>query len=85
VQTILNQGNDFDWFGSPVLGALLVMVIVAFPALVVWELGERRPAIDVRLFRYRNYSIGMICSIAGFLVIQGTLSVFIGQLQTLFI
>ncbi|RTL85101.1 MAG: MFS transporter [Hyphomicrobiales bacterium] len=83
VQTILNQGNDFDWFGSPILGGLLVVVIVAFPAFILWELGERNPALDVRLFRHRNYAIATFCSVAGFLVIQGTLSVFIGQLQTL--
>lgn len=83
VQTILNQGNDFDWFDSGILVAVLIAVIIAIPAFVVWELGERWPAIDIRLFRHRNYTVGVICSIAGFLVIQGTLSVFIGQLQTL--
>lgn len=83
VQTILNQGNDFDWFGAPILAALLVAVIIALPAFVVWELGERTPALDLRLFRHRNYAVGVFCSVAGFLVIQGTLSVFVGQLQTL--
>lgn len=83
VQTILNQGNDFDWFGSPILTAVLVVVLVALPAFIVWELGERHPVLDLRLFRHRNYAVGLVCSIAGFLVIQGTLSVFVGQLQTL--
>jgi MFS transporter, DHA2 family, multidrug resistance protein len=83
VQTILNQGNDFDWFGSGFLTAVLIAVTVTVPAFIVWETGERWPAIDIRLFRHRNYTVGVICSIAGFLVIQGTLSVFIGQLQTL--
>ncbi|WP_363350729.1 MFS transporter [Methylocystis echinoides] len=83
VQTILNQGNDFDWFGSAVLGAVMVVVVVAFPAFILWELGERNPALDVRLFRHRNYAVATFCSVAGFLVIQGTLSVFVGQLQTL--
>lgn len=83
VQTILNQGNDFDWFGSGFLTAVLIAVTVTIPAFIVWEAGERWPAIDVRLFRHRNYTVGVVCSVAGFLVIQGTLSVFIGQLQTL--
>ncbi len=83
VQTILNQGNDFDWFGSPVLAAVLVAVVIAFPAFIVWELGERHPVLDIRLFRHRNYAVATFCSVAGFLVIQGTLSVFVGQLQTL--
>jgi MFS transporter, DHA2 family, multidrug resistance protein len=83
VQTILNQGNDFDWFGSAFLMLVLVVVVVSVPAFIVWELGERWPALDIRLFRHRNYVVGLVCSIAGFLVIQGTLSVFVGQLQTL--
>ncbi|PPD45047.1 MAG: MFS transporter [Methylocystis sp.] len=83
VQTILNQGNDFDWFDSPFLTGVLVAVIIAFPVFVLWELGERFPVLDIRLFGYRNYAVAAFCSLAGFLVIQGTLSVFIGQLQTL--
>lgn len=82
-QTIFNQGNDFDWFESPVLAGALVVVIVALPCFFIWEFGERHPAIDVRLLFYRNFTIATVCSVAGFLVIQGLLSVFVGQLQLL--
>lgn len=82
-QTILNMGNDFDWFGSPLLTLLLVIVVVTLPVFIVWELGERHPVIDIRLFGHRNYAVATFCSVAGFLVIQGTLSVFVGQLQLL--
>ena len=71
LQTIFNQGNDFDWFASPILAGALVVVIAAIPCFFIWELGERRPAIDVRLLAYRNYAIAVICSVVGFLVIQG--------------
>ena len=83
VQTMLNMGNDFDWFGSPFLTILLVVVVIALPTFVVWELGERHPVLDIRLFGHRNYAVATFCSLFGFLVIQGTLSVFVGQLQTL--
>jgi len=82
-QTIFNQGNDFDWFESPVLAGALVVVIVALPCFFIWELGERRPAIDVRLLLYRNFTIATVCSVLGFFVIQGLLTVFVGQLQLL--
>lgn len=82
-QTIFNQGNDFDWFASAFLASLLAAVAVALPCFFIWELGERRPVIDVRLLGYRNYSVAVVCSVAGFFVIQGLLSVFIGQLQLL--
>jgi DHA2 family multidrug resistance protein len=83
VQTILNMGNDFDWFASPLLAWLLLVVLLALPMFIFWEFGERRPALDLRLFLHRNFAIATFCSVVGFLVIQGLLSVFIVQLQVL--
>lgn len=83
VQTLLNMGNDFDWLDAPLLRGLLVVVLVALPCLVIWELGERHPAVDVRLFAHRNVAIGVICLTVGFFSIQGLLALFIVQLQTL--
>lgn len=83
IQTILNQGNDFDWFDSPFLRGLLIVVLVALPCFVIWELAERHPALDIRLFTHRNFTIGVTCLVAGFLSIQGLLSLFIVQLQLL--
>jgi DHA2 family multidrug resistance protein len=83
VQTIFNQGDDFDWFASPMLAGALLVVVVALPCFVIWELGERHPAIDLRLFAHRNYAVAVICSFLGFLVILGSLSVFIVQIQIL--
>jgi len=83
VQTIFNMGNDFDWFASPILQAALIVVAIALPAFVIRELGERNPVLDLRLFRHRIYAIATICSVFGFLIIQGLLSVFVFQLQLL--
>jgi DHA2 family multidrug resistance protein len=83
IQTILNQGNDFDWFASPFLSGMLVTVIVALPCLVIWELGERHPAIDIRLFAHHNFTIAIICSMLGFFAIQGLVSLLVVQLQLL--
>jgi MFS transporter, DHA2 family, multidrug resistance protein len=83
VQTIFNQGNDFDWFASPMLAGALVAVLAALPSFIIWELSERRPAIDLRLFAYRNYTVAVICSAIGFLVILGQLSVFVVHVQIL--
>ena len=83
VQTVLNMGNDFDWFASPILVTALIVVELAVPAFVIWELGERNPVLDLRLFGHRNYAIATFCSVFGFLIIQGLLSVFVFQLQLL--
>lgn len=82
-QTILNQGNDFDWLGSTFLSLVLVAVVIALPTFIIWELGERYPVLDIRLFGHRNYAVATFCSVVGFLFILGTLSVLVGQLQLL--
>lgn len=83
-QTILNQGNDFDWFGwSWFMRAMLVTLVLALPCFVIWELGERRPVLDLSLWGHRNYAIASICAMLGFLFIQGLFSIFVTQLQLL--
>ena len=83
IQTILNEGNDFDWFDDPWLQALLLVVIAALPIWIVWELAERQPAIDLRLFTHRNFVIGLLCLALGFMSIQGLLALLVVQLQVL--
>ena len=83
LQTILNEGNDVDWFDDARLQALLVLVIATVPIWIVWELGERWPAVDLRLFRHRNFVIGSACLALGFLSVQGLLTLFVVQLQVL--
>ena len=81
IQTILNQGNDFDWFDSPFLTAVLGVVLIAIPAFVIWELGTPDPAVELRLFTHRNYALGVLILSAGFFCLQGLLSMFVVQLQ----
>jgi len=83
LQTLLNMGNDFDWLDSPFLQAIAVILVVAFPCFVIWELGERHPTLDLRLFGNRNFLIGVICLTLGFFSIQGLLSLLIVQIQVL--
>lgn len=83
IQTILNEGNDVDWFDDPWLQALLLFVIATIPIWIVWELGERWPVVDLRLFRHRNFVIGLLCLALGFLSVQGLLALFVVQLQVL--
>ncbi|HEU4685568.1 MAG TPA: MFS transporter, partial [Nitrospira sp.] len=83
LQTLLNLGNDFDWLDTPLLQWLLAGVVLAIPVWIVWELGERQPAIDLRLFVHRNFAVGLLCLTLGFVAIQGLLALFVVQLQIL--
>ncbi|MEX5217857.1 MAG: DHA2 family efflux MFS transporter permease subunit [Nitrospiraceae bacterium] len=83
LQTLLNMGNDFDWLDSPFLQVVAVVLVVALPCFIIWELGERHPTLDLRLFLHRNFVIGVICLTLGFFSIQGLLSILIVQIQYL--
>jgi MFS transporter, DHA2 family, multidrug resistance protein len=82
-QTIFNMGNDFDWLASPILQTALAIVAIALPLFIIWELGARHPVLDLGLFARRNYAIATACSVFGFLIIQGLLSMLVSQLQLL--
>lgn len=81
LQTLLNMGNDFDWLDSPFLQAIAVVLLIAFPCFIIWELGERQPTLDLRLFMHRNFVIGLITLTLGFFSIQGLLSLLIVHIQ----
>jgi len=81
VQTVLNQGNDWDWTDSHYINGLIFFIIVMSMYWLIWELGVRRPFLDIRLFAHRNFTIGVLVLIVGFLFAQGLLSMLIVQLQ----
>jgi DHA2 family multidrug resistance protein len=83
LQTLLNMGNDFDWLDSPFLRAITIILVVVLPCFIIWELGERHPTLDLRLFLHRNFVIGLISMALGFFSIQGLLSLLIVQIQYL--
>ncbi len=83
LQTLLNQGNDWDWNNSPYLMGLLACTVITFVYWVIWELGLREPFLDIRLFAHRNFAIGTLCLFFGFLCFQGLLSMLVVQLQLL--
>lgn len=81
LQTLLNQGNDWDWTDSAYIRGLMVFIGVTLIYWVVWELSVRRPFLDIRLFARRNFTIGVLVLFMGFLFFQGLLSLLIVQLQ----
>lgn len=81
LQTILNQGNDWDWTRSSYITALIFISVAALLYWIVWELGARHPFLDIRLFAHRNFTIGALALTIGFLYFQGLLSLLIVQLQ----
>ncbi len=60
MQIMLDKGKDLDWFSSPVIISLAVVAVTGFIAFLIWELTEEHPIVNLRVFRHRNFSIGLL-------------------------
>ncbi len=59
LQFMLDNGNDKDWFASPMILSLGLIAVVSLTFLVAWELSAKHPVIDLLLFKERNFTIGV--------------------------
>lgn len=71
LQILLDKGNDLDWFESQTIIVLAVVAVVCLSVLVVWELTDPHPVVDLRLFAERNFLIGTLILSVGYLVYFG--------------
>ncbi|MGZ4979015.1 MAG: DHA2 family efflux MFS transporter permease subunit, partial [Methylobacter sp.] len=81
LQTVLSQGQDADWYNSSQLIGLAVAGLLMLAYFIVWELAERTPLLDFRLFARRNFAIGSIMLSVSFMLMYGLLSVLLVRLQ----
>jgi DHA2 family multidrug resistance protein len=57
-QAVLDDGNVYDWFGSPFIVKLSLVACAALGAFVVLELITPAPLVNLRLLRRRNFGLG---------------------------
>ncbi len=67
LQLMLDNGNDLDWFSSPVIITLAVLAVIALCFFVVWELTDSHPIVDLTLLARWNFGIGVIVLSLGFM------------------
>jgi DHA2 family multidrug resistance protein len=82
LQFILDKGREVDWFGSPMIVTLAVISALSFITLLIWELTDDHPVVDLRLFMIRNVSSGIFALAAMFAVMFGGLVLLPLWLQT---
>jgi MFS transporter, DHA2 family, multidrug resistance protein len=59
-QTVLDDGNVYDWFGSPFIVQLSLVAAAALGAFVVLELMTPEPLVNFRLLGRRNFGLGTL-------------------------
>ncbi len=60
LQVLLDLGKERDWFQSPLIVALGIAAALGFVAFMIWELTEKNPIVNLKVFRHRGFSASMI-------------------------
>jgi len=76
LQFMLDNGNDKDWFASPLILTLGLIALVALVFFVAWELTDKHPVVDLHLFTARNFTVGVLAMSFGYFAFFGINVVF---------
>jgi DHA2 family multidrug resistance protein len=82
LQFMLDNGNEKDWFNSPIILTAATTAIIAFSFLIPWELTDKHPVVDLQLFAKRNFRVGTITVGIAYFALSGVNIVYPLWLQT---
>lgn len=66
LQLMVDTGKEHDWFESSGIVALAVVSLVGFMVFLAWELTEKNPIVNLRLFADRNFLLATITVSLGY-------------------
>ena len=84
LQTVLEEGNKDDWFGSPFIVKLSVIAGVALTAFVAIELTAKEPLLNLGLLVRRNFGFGLLANFLLGIALYGSvfiLPVYLSRIQ----
>jgi DHA2 family multidrug resistance protein len=84
LQTVLEEGNKDDWFGSPFIVRLSIVAAVALSAFLVIELTVKKPLLNLRLLVRRNFGFGILANFLLGIALYGSvfiLPVYLSRVQ----
>jgi len=59
-QAVLSKGQDDDWFSAQWIRYFTGTAIVTFIAFIIWEWRNKDPLVNLRIFRDRNFAMGIL-------------------------
>ncbi|MBK5143362.1 multidrug efflux MFS transporter permease subunit EmrB [Budviciaceae bacterium BWR-B9] len=83
-QMLLDRGKELDWFHSTEIIVLSVVALVAITFLIIWELTDDHPIVDLSLFKSRNFTIGCLCISLAFMLYIGSIVLLPQLLQVVY-
>jgi DHA2 family multidrug resistance protein len=84
LQTVLEEGNKDDWFGSPFIVRLSVIAAVALGLFLAIELTTKKPLLNLRLLARRNFGFGILANFLLGIALYGSvfiLPVYLSRIQ----
>jgi DHA2 family multidrug resistance protein len=82
LQLMLDRGQNLDWFSSSSIRILALICVVSMVALILWELTDLHPIVDLKLFANLNFSACTVAVTVGFGVYYAALVLVPLWLQT---
>jgi DHA2 family multidrug resistance protein len=73
LQIMLDKGKELDWFASGTVVLLAVVAVVGFVFFLIWELTEKHPVVDLKLFARRNFWSATVALSAAYAIFFGNL------------
>jgi MFS transporter, DHA2 family, multidrug resistance protein len=84
LQTVLEEGNKDDWFGSAFIVRLTVIAVIALGLFLWIEFTTAKPLLNLRLLFRRNFGFGMLANFLLGIALYGSvyiLPVYLSRIQ----
>jgi MFS transporter, DHA2 family, multidrug resistance protein len=72
LQFVLEQGERDDWFSSQTIVVLTLVSTATLVAFVVKTLRDRHPIVDLKVFKFRSFSVGSLLGVVMGFGLYGT-------------
>jgi MFS transporter, DHA2 family, multidrug resistance protein len=83
MQIVLDKGQEADWFGADWVRWFTLVSVLSFLAFVWWAFQSDHPLVDLRVFKNRNFAVGLILMTSLAAILYGTTAQLPLFLQTL--
>jgi DHA2 family multidrug resistance protein len=83
MQIVLDKGQEADWFGADWIRWFTLISIAAFVGFIAWEFSVEHPLVDLRVFKNRNFTVGLILMTSLAAILYGTTAQLPLMMQTL--
>jgi DHA2 family multidrug resistance protein len=60
LQVMLDLGREHDWFNDGIIVSLATIAAIGFAVFVAWEVTDKQPIVDLKVFRHRGFTVALM-------------------------